>query len=56
MVPGTLDSIHHLLAKRRQPADDLLNISMELGSTEAVKEALMAGFGFSYPVAHLDPP
>ena len=44
---GTLDSIHHLLAKRRQPADDLLNISMELGSTEAVKEALMAGFGFS---------
>ena len=44
---GTLDSIHYLLAKRRQPADDLLNISMELGSTEAVKEALMAGFGFS---------
>jgi DNA-binding transcriptional LysR family regulator len=44
---GTLDSIRQLLAKRRQPADDLLNISMELGSTEAVKEALMAGFGFS---------
>ena len=44
---GTLDSIRQLLAKQRQPADDLFNISMELGSTEAVKEALMAGFGFS---------
>ena len=44
---GTLDSIRQLLAKRRQPADDFLNISMELGSTEAIKEALMAGFGFS---------
>jgi len=44
---GTLDSIHQLLAKRHQPADALFNISMELGSTEAVKEALMAGFGFS---------
>lgn len=44
---GTLDSIRQLLAKRRQPADELFNISMELGSTEAVKEALMAGFGFS---------
>lgn len=44
---GTLDTIRQLLAKRRHPADDLLNITMELGSTEAVKEALMAGFGFS---------
>lgn len=44
---GTLDSIRQLLAKRRRPADALFNISMELGSTEAVKEALMAGFGFS---------
>ena len=44
---GTLDSIRQLLAKRRQPVDALFNISMELGSTEAVKEALMAGFGFS---------
>jgi DNA-binding transcriptional LysR family regulator len=43
---GTLDSIHQLLAKRRQSAD-LLNITMQLGSTEAVKEAIMAGFGFS---------
>lgn len=45
---GTLDSFRQLLAKgRRSPPDDLLNISMELGSTEAVKEALMAGFGIS---------
>ena len=44
---GTLDSIRELLAKRRRPADALFNISMELGSTEAVKEALMAGYGFS---------
>jgi DNA-binding transcriptional LysR family regulator len=44
---GTLDSILQLLAKRRQPGIELLNVTMELGSTEAVKEALMAGFGFS---------
>ena len=43
---GTLDSIRQLLGAGRG-ADDLLNITMELGSTEAVKEALMAGFGFS---------
>ena len=44
---GTLDSLRQLLAKRKTPDHDLLNISMELGSTEAVKEALMAGYGFS---------
>jgi DNA-binding transcriptional LysR family regulator len=44
---GTLDSIRQLLAKQHQPADELFKVSMELGSTEAVKEALMAGFGFS---------
>lgn len=44
---GTLDSIRQLLAKRKQPAMELLNITMELGSTEAVKEALIAGYGFS---------
>jgi DNA-binding transcriptional LysR family regulator len=44
---GTLDSFRHLLARRRQAPDDLLNITMELGSTEAVKEALMAGYGIS---------
>jgi DNA-binding transcriptional LysR family regulator len=44
---GTLDSLRQLLAKRKQPAHELLNVTMELGSTEAVKEALMAGYGFS---------
>ena len=44
---GTLDSIGKLLARRKQPGRELLNITMELGSTAAVKEALMAGYGFS---------
>jgi len=44
---GTLESLRQLLAKRQQPGQELLNITMELGSTEAVKEALMAGYGFS---------
>ena len=44
---GTLDSLRQLLARRTAQAHDLLNITMELGSTEAVKEALMAGYGFS---------
>lgn len=44
---GTLDSFRHHLAKGRRSAGDLLNVSMELGSTEAVKEALLAGFGIS---------
>ena len=44
---GTLDSFRHLLAKSRESPDELLNIVMELGSTEAVKRALMAGFGIS---------
>jgi DNA-binding transcriptional LysR family regulator len=44
---GTLDSLRQLLSKRRDPVGDLLHISMELGSTEAVKQALMAGFGVS---------
>jgi DNA-binding transcriptional LysR family regulator len=44
---GTLDSFRRLLSKNRRSADKLLNISMELGSTEAVKAALLAGFGIS---------
>jgi DNA-binding transcriptional LysR family regulator len=44
---GTLDSIRKLLAKNRQPADDLLNIAMELGSTEAIKQAVISGIGIS---------
>ena len=44
---GTLDSILHLLARGRRSRLNLLHVSMELGSTEAVKESLMAGFGIS---------
>ncbi len=44
---GTLDSIRQLLAKHWQTGNEPLNITMELGSTEAVKEALMAGYGIS---------
>lgn len=44
---GTLESFLQLLAKGRRSLDNLLNISMELGSTEAVKQALRAGFGVS---------
>lgn len=44
---GTLDAIHELLAQSGKSAAELLHITMELGSTEAVKQALLAGFGFS---------
>lgn len=44
---GTLDSFRHFLAKSRQAPDELLNVVMELGSTEAVKEALISGIGIS---------
>jgi DNA-binding transcriptional LysR family regulator len=44
---GTLDSVMELLSDSREPPEELFNISMELGSTEAIKEALMAGFGVS---------
>jgi DNA-binding transcriptional LysR family regulator len=44
---GTLDSFRHLISKGRRSADDLLSVAMELGSTAAVKEALISGFGIS---------
>ena len=44
---GTLDSFRHLLARKRPSADELLNVAMELGSTAAVKEALISGCGVS---------
>jgi DNA-binding transcriptional LysR family regulator len=44
---GTLDSFRQLLGKGRRSVDKLLHVSMELGSTEAVKEAIRAGFGVS---------
>ena len=44
---GTLDSLRQLLGKRHRSLDKLFHVSMELGSTEAVKEAIRAGFGIS---------
>ena len=44
---GTLDSVMELLSDSRKPPEELLNVSMEMGSTEAIKEALIAGFGIS---------
>jgi DNA-binding transcriptional LysR family regulator len=44
---GTLDSVMEILSDTRNPPDEVLNISMEFGSTEAIKEALMAGYGVS---------
>ena len=44
---GTLDSVMEILSDSRKPPKQLLNVSMELGSTEAIKEALMAGYGVS---------
>jgi DNA-binding transcriptional LysR family regulator len=44
---GTLNSLKELLAAQDRSSDDSLNIVMELGSTEAVKQALISGMGFS---------
>src|SRR5262245_18951675 len=44
---GTLSSFQQLLSKGKPSADELLNVSMELGSTEAIKEAILAGYGIS---------
>ena len=44
---GTLDSFRQLLAHGRRSLDKILRVSMELGSTEAVKEAIRAGCGIS---------
>ena len=44
---GTLDSLMALLRKHRGPSKHVLNVAMELGSTEAVKQALIGGFGIS---------
>lgn len=44
---GTLRSFRKLLAKKRQHPERLLNVVMELGSTEAIKQALIAGLGVS---------
>ena len=44
---GTLESMRQLLAKTGETAEEVLTISMELGSTEAIKEAVLAGYGIS---------
>ena len=44
---GTLRSFRRLLARKGHEPEKLLRIVMELGSTEAVKETLIAGFGVS---------
>jgi len=44
---GTLESMRQLLAKSGETAEEVLTISMELGSTEAIKEAVLAGYGIS---------
>ncbi|MBI2350978.1 MAG: LysR family transcriptional regulator, partial [Deltaproteobacteria bacterium] len=44
---GTWRSIRNLLSRKGQEPEKLLRVIMELGSTEAVKEALIAGLGVS---------
>jgi DNA-binding transcriptional LysR family regulator len=49
---GTLRSFTTLLARKGRKPDQTLNVIMELGSTEAIKEALLAGSGFSILSRH----
>jgi DNA-binding transcriptional LysR family regulator len=44
---GTLRSFRNLLSRKGQEPERVLNVVMELGSTEAIKEALIAGLGVS---------
>ena len=44
---GTLDSFRRLMARKRRSAEGLIHVAMELGSTAAVKEALISGYGVS---------
>jgi len=44
---GTLRSFRKLLSRKGYKPEKLLRVTMELGSTEAIKEALIAGFGIS---------
>jgi DNA-binding transcriptional LysR family regulator len=44
---GTLDSFRQLMTRKRRSAEDLIHVAMELGSTAAVKEALISGCGVS---------
>jgi len=49
---GTLRSFTKLLSRKDRKAEKTLHVMMELGSTEAVKEALIAGNGFSILSRH----
>jgi len=49
---GTLRSFTTLLARKGRKPEQTLNVLMELGSTEAIKEALLAGSGFSILSRH----
>jgi len=44
---GTLRSLRTLLARKGYDPEGLLNVTMELGSTAAIKEALVNGLGVS---------
>lgn len=44
---GTLRSFRELLAGKGHDPEALLNVTMELGSTEAIKQALITGLGVS---------
>jgi len=44
---GTLRSLRRLIMRKGQEPEKLLNVAMELGSTAAIKEALIAGLGVS---------
>src|SRR3970282_872546 len=44
---GTLRSFRKLLAKKGRKPEQLLNVVMEFGSTEAIKERLIAALGVS---------
>lgn len=44
---GTLRSFRRLLTRKGHEPEEVLRVIMELGSTESIKEALIAGFGIS---------
>ncbi|HEX9444311.1 MAG TPA: selenium metabolism-associated LysR family transcriptional regulator [Candidatus Binatia bacterium] len=49
---GTLRSFQRLLARKGRKSEKALRVAMELGSTAAIKEALIAGAGFSILSRH----
>jgi DNA-binding transcriptional LysR family regulator len=44
---GTLRSLRALMSRKGKDPEKFLHVIMELGSTEAVKEAVIAGLGIS---------